>query len=276
MRTLSGAIGPYKNYCAGYENPGASGGNYLMVLALGTGTVKKQLSHSGSIMLDQTLAFDAAEISGVNLGQTNMITVSSFCGPHGSVWGYHLAKQQPQAHPLFPLSTYSYHGQKVPVFSASPYIQAAKSLLGTINKKVFPIKPGSHVPCATKSIMLEGPTLLYSAIGMGVPITEDVDACLMMEDVGQFKIPLSPKDFMNAKTLVLENMIKSIISVGINQHVTYREIVIEIIVNNVANNEIGCALVAAPYLTLAKNAIPKGGINRLFKMTLQEWQNSIQ
>jgi hypothetical protein len=51
---------------------------------------------------------------------------------------------------------------------------------------------------------------------------------------------------------------------------------IEIKETIVSESEVGCALVAAPYLTLAQNAIPKQGINSLLTMTLQEWQNSIQ
>ncbi len=247
-----------------------------MAIALGVGVAEKQLSHSGSSVLDQTNAFDKAEVDDVYLGQTNMITVSSFCGPHGSIWGYHLAKQKLKPHGLIPSGTFSYKGKSIKVLSAAPLIDASRSLLGTVNHKIFPILAGSHIPCANKSIMDSGPCILYGAIGIGIPKNSEIDACLMMEDVGHIPLGMSPKELDNSKRQILESMVKSIILISNNQKIEYDQVMIEIKETIVSESEVGCALVAAPYLTLAQNAIPKQGINSLLNMTLQEWQNSIQ
>lgn len=275
-KNLSGAISPYADYCAGYQNPGASGGNYIMTLALGIGVAKKQLSHSGSKILDQTHVFDLAEVEDTYLGQTNMITVSSFCGPHGSIWGYHLAKQQLVPHKLIPSGTYTHNNVTAKIYSAKPLLEATSHLLGTVTEKKFPILPGSHVPCANKSLTAEGPAIIYGSIGIGIPVNGEENACLMMEDIGNIPLNLSKPDMELYQANILTNLIKSIMMVAENQQVKYKEIFIEIKTAHIKQSEIGCVLVAAPYLTLAQNAIPASGINSLAEMTLREWENSIQ
>lgn len=275
MRQITGAISPYKEFCAGYQNPGASGHGYIMTLSLSAGISKIQLSHDGSSILDQTNAFDLAEVEGAYLGQTNMITVSSFCGPHGSIWGYHIAKQDLAPHDLVPHS-YALGGNTINVYSAGPLISATKSLFGTVNSKKFPILPGSHIPCAYKSTNMQGPAILYGAIGIGIPDDGKTNACLMMEDVGKIPGNLSIDELSKYKSMILTNMIKSVLLVAENQKLKYKEVLVEIKVATLKENEMGCVLVAAPYITLAQNAVPKSGIQTLSDMTLQEWENSIQ
>lgn len=55
---------------------------------------EKQFFHDGSTVLDQINAFDLAEIANANIGQINLIKVSSFCGPGSLIWGYDIAKAE--------------------------------------------------------------------------------------------------------------------------------------------------------------------------------------
>ena len=48
-------------------------------------------------------------------------------------------------------------------------------------------------------------------------------------------------------------------------YVAFKEIPVEA-------QEVGCALVVAPYITLARNAIPRGGTGQLAESNLAQWQ----
>lgn len=257
MTEVDQALGKYTKYCDGYGNPGASGSGYFVGLALGIGVAKLQFNHIGSSWLDSINAFDKAEVSDVNIGQMNMITVSSFCGPHGSFWGYHIAKQKNlyKKHRLLPKGSILYRKKSVPVYSAEPLIDATRELFGTKDKKKFPLKPGAHVPCAGKHITKEGPAQLYCGVGFGIAENGERDANLIMEDVGEIPYDIPEEERNHYKRSILENIAKSIMAVGKNQGVKYKEIFVDIKDTHVAPDEIGCALVAAPYFTLAQKAV---------------------
>src|SRR5260221_12318995 len=86
----------HDNYCGGYGNPGSVGNGYLLGLALGVGKTKIT-SQVEAHLLDRIVAFDKAEVKGTNIGQINMVTVSSFCVPMGLISWYDLAKH-PNVH----------------------------------------------------------------------------------------------------------------------------------------------------------------------------------
>ena len=85
---VNGAVGPFDDYCDGYGNPGSSGGGYISVLKLSTGTVAKTMDS----VLEGIVSYDRAEKNDAYAGQINMIAASSFSGPNGAVWGYDLAR----------------------------------------------------------------------------------------------------------------------------------------------------------------------------------------
>jgi len=86
---LQDARSPHDDYCMGYPGEGP----YFTGFVMGSSAVPKKLGHKGSLVLDRINAFDMAEVDDTYLGQINMITVSSFCGPHGLLWGYDVARE---------------------------------------------------------------------------------------------------------------------------------------------------------------------------------------
>ena len=67
----------------------------------------------------------------------------------------------------------------------------------------------------------------------------------------------------------------SILMIGENQKVDYKEIFVVVKDVFVHQNEIGCALVAAPYFTLAKKSIPNNEIETLSKINTHEWERLV-
>ena len=253
------AISPFDNYCDGYGNPGANGGSYVLALTLGVAKVNKELAHDGSKILDEILAFDKAEVSGPYIGQINMIQVSSFCGPNGLIWGFDIAKNNLE---------HIIDIEGTPVYSAEPLVDASASLFGTIGNNRFPILPGAHVPCAGRQITLEAQdnTTLYAGVGIGIPKDRQKFACVLMEDAG-----LSG----NNKHLdfdLVERLATSVLRIGAIQRYEIEEVLVGLRKISLNKGEIGCALVAAPYISLAKKAIPRNGFPELRRMSLSEWE----
>lgn len=274
---LSGAISPYEDYCYGFSNPGNSGENYILTFHLGVGTSDFSLVHPGSEVLAEIDAFDKAEVDGTNIGQINMIIVSSFCGPMGVIWGYDIAfhPQLRETNPFNISGIINADNSEIPIYSIDPLIDATRRLFGTIDDPRFPIKPGAHVPCAGKNIKRKGPGHIYSAIGIGISKNRENDACLLMEDMGLMNVDSNDNKSLYAyKQTIVEKMAKSILKVGENQHVEYEEIFVGLTDLTMNYSEIGCALVAAPYITLAKNAIPKD-TNDLSRLNLDEWEDIV-
>ena len=81
---LLSALSPHERFSSGYSGHGG----YLLGLVIEIGRCKRGFRHDGSDVLDTIAAFDDAEIKGTYLGQVNMLTVSSFSGPQGLIWGY--------------------------------------------------------------------------------------------------------------------------------------------------------------------------------------------
>ncbi len=122
--------------------------------------------------------------------------------------------------------------------------------------------PGSHVPCAGKNIKIEGPGIVYAAIGIGIAKDRQKDACLLMEDIGSIPLKYNKKEIEAYKKLIKINLAKSILQIGRNQRVKYSECFVGVIAIEAAKNEIVCALVAAPYFTLARKALKYYHINK--------------
>jgi histidine decarboxylase len=242
---LKEAKSPHENYCMGYPGQGP----YFTGFIMGSSSVSIKLGNEGSSVLDRINAFDVAEVDNTYLGQINMITVSSFCGPHGLLWGYDIAKED-----FFSVNEIleekdieEFHGTEI--YNGKNLRLATKKLFGTRDDKKFPLFPGSHVFTAQKFISSPGPINLYGAFAVGIPENRDVNACLFMEDVGEIK-----KNTMEEERKLLKNIIRSVREIGKNQKVNYKAIYTDIITQKVGNNEMGGVLVASPYFLLAKNA----------------------
>jgi len=139
--------------------------------------------------------------------------------------------------------------------------------------------PGAHVPCANKNIKESGPKNIYCTLGIGVPEDRDKNAVLLMEDVGEISVGLDSQEFMSRyKQNILTQMAKSILTIGENQRVKYKEIFVEIVEQEIKGGEIGCGLVAAPYFSLAQNALPEGSnsVEDLSEKSLYEWEDAVK
>jgi histidine decarboxylase len=259
-RIIKGAESPHDNYCMGYPGQGP----YFTGFVMSSSAVPTKLGNKGSSVLDRINAFDMAEVNDTYLGQINMITVSSFCGPHGLLWGYDIARTgEFSINDELELSDIN-EFPNFEILSGKNLRASTRELFGTRNNKKFPLFPGSHVFTAQKFISSPGPINLYGAFAVGIPENREKNACLFMEDIGHIK-----NESREEKRKILKNMICSIEAIGENQIVNYKTIYIDIITQKVGKNETGGVLVASPYFLLAKNAY----ISSTIPDTLKEWKN---
>jgi len=271
------AVSTFDKYCDGYGNPGTEGNGYFLGVVLGCGVTDFNLSHDGSIMLDEIDAFDKAEVGQTTIGQINMTIVSSFCGLHGLIWGFDVIRANNiRRHLGFgPKSVVDVSGSEIPVYSIEPMVEATKELFGTVEQKRFPLIPGGHVPCASKNIKSHDESRIYASLAIGIPKDRSQNACLLMEDVGKWSGMVSDEEAIQKKAVVIEKLAQSILAIGKNQHVEYEEIFIGITDIAVRAGQVGCALVAAPYFVLAKNAIPNGDVDTLLSDDLHSWSQKV-
>lgn len=262
---LNSALSPYDKYCTGYRGKGP----YICTLVIGVGTFKKSFSHPGSEGLDKIVAYDKAEVDEAYIGQINMSLVSSFIGPHGLIWGHDLAKKEGISLPSFfngeDLKYFEEEGIKIR--NGKNLREAGRALLGNGKRKHFPFLPGTHVPCAGKFNPQSGPGILYGVIAIGIPEDRKTAACLLMEDVGKIE-GVSVLE-SSLKSRIALDTVKSVIEVGKNQKVEYKEIFVDLSFKQVKRDEMGCVLVAMPYFHLAKKAYTK----ELLTQSLEEWYN---
>jgi histidine decarboxylase len=238
---------------------------------LSTATVSGSTPLPASPILGAILAFDAAERASAYIGQINMTVVSSFCGPDDLIWGYDLARADNLITGGRPLE---FAGQRAQVYPIDPLLDATTRLFGTADARRFPFRPGSIVPCAACHIERAGPRRLYCGLAIGIAEHRDCDACVLMEDVGEFPLNAVPRG-TQLVTAVLDDLARSVMRVGLQQRVAYREIFVGMREVQVRVGDIGSALVACPYFTLAQRAIPGGSADELRAMSLAEWDAAV-
>ncbi|MEA3273348.1 MAG: histidine decarboxylase, pyruvoyl type [Patescibacteria group bacterium] len=260
------AIAVENSNCEGFF-AGVKHKNYFLGVNYALAVVDKEFSYNGCSALDKTNAFDSAEIAHAHLGQINMIKVSSFCGPKGIIWGYDVSHVEKRPSPWNDQIT-DKDLKGIKIYDAAPLRDAFKKLLGSVSHPRFTFQAGSHVPCALKSLKTSKRGIIYAAVGIAIPHDREKNACLIMEDIGRIPEKLGRKRKFVGK--VANNIARSIIAVGKNQKVKYKEIFIGIEDIQVKNNQVGCALVAMPYFVLAKNAYPTKG--KLSSMTIKNWE----
>ncbi|MFC2149609.1 histidine decarboxylase, pyruvoyl type [Candidatus Auribacterota bacterium] len=268
---VNGAVSPFEDYCDGYGNPGTSGLGYVSVLKLETGKVKKDMDD----ILEGIVSYDRAESLGAYVGQINMVAASSFNGLNGAVWGYHIAKEESIASgsikPLFIKKRSD--GVSIPVYSVKPLLDAGERLFGTAEKRRFPILPGAHVNCAVKSNTITGPNSVWCAIALAIAEDREKDSNLFIEDSGD-SIPADSDEARVAYLeRLMENIATSIIRCGDDSKVKYKEVFVGYKTEWIPEGYVGCALTCAPYVVLAKNAVPKPA-DKLISMTITEWEKS--
>jgi len=258
-KILRSALSDFDYYCTGY----CGKGNYVNALVMTISSHKKKFSHFGSTLLDSIIAFDKAETTEAYIGQINMQIVSSFCGPQGIIWGHDVAKEDERISSLCENLRYEFKG--IQIGNGENLREAAKMLLGTKNNRHFPFLPGTIVPCAGRFHFAEGPTYMYASVAIGIPNNREKEACLLMENSGQLK-----ETNIDTRQEIMSDTIQSVLEVGRNHGIAYKEIFVDFIQKRLRSNEMGCALVAMPYFLLAKKAF---NIN-LQEQTLRKWVKS--
>lgn len=277
------AIGPFADYCDGYGRPGATGLGYVSVLKVETGAVGK----TDDALLDGIVAYDRAESNGAYIGQINMGTASSFCGIAGQVWGLDLARsdeisgQQPMmtANQGDPAKT------PLPVYDATPLLDAGVALFGTADARRFPPAPGAHVICANKSVTAPRPSSggladgqafgVWCMIALSRAVDRSTQADLFIEDAGLWTLNDDERDLGAFVEEHWKQVVWSIVACGADQNVVYDRTYIGAAYRIMQPGEVGTALTCAPYVVLARNAVPVDGFGALGTMSLSEWEAAV-
>lgn len=96
-----------------------------------------------------------------------------------------------------------------------------------------------------------------------------------MEDHGTVVGTHNKAANLEQQVTVFDNLIRSIHLVGRNLGVEYERIFVGMKVKNVQADEIGCVITAAPYIHLARHAVPDGNARALEDMPLREWKDRV-
>jgi histidine decarboxylase len=256
----------YREYCEGYF--ASASPNYMLGISVKAAVVDNSLTCPGSTLLDEINAFDLAEVQGANLGQLNITTVSSFCGPCGVIWGYDVC-QPSNGHQV--IGTASHHGHRAEVLDLDGLSDPFTRLIGSVDEKRFPFMPGSHVPAALKSKTARDPGILYAALALGIPDNRRTQACLMMENTG-FLPPTS--NWASDRLAILDRQAHSVLAVGENQGVRYNQIFAGIASVEIRQGQTGCAMALAPYMRLAQDAFIDG--ENLAQLTIDQWETGVR
>lgn len=279
------AVGPFDNYCDGYACPGAEGLGYVSVVKVATGIVEK----TEDMLLDGIVAYDRAEANGAYIGQINMETASSFCGITGQIWGYDLAIadeiQSGKQKPLFTVDQYD--GTQLPIYNAQPLIKAGQSLFGTEKNRRFPPAPGAHVICANKSVTALRPSTgipnsienqaygVWCYIALSIAHDRENAACLFIEDAGLWNKNDNEQDLLAFLDNHRKSVAWSIVACGKDQSVLYDRTYISYAHVIMPPGYIGTALTVAPYVVLARNAVPNNEFSKLNDMNITQWEHSM-
>ena len=274
------AISPYENYCDGYGAPGAQGNGYVSVLKVSVGTVEK----TDDFLLDGIVSYDRAEINDAYVGQINMLTASSFCGIAGQVWGHDLAAHndiiEKKIKPVLEIDQYD--GSKLHIYDAKPLLEAGIELFGTEKERRFTLLPGAHTICANKGVtayrpkedrpLKEGEAYgVWCFIALSLSADRDNCADLFIEDAGLWTKNDSAEDLKAFLEEHRKSVAWSVVSCGQDSHVLFERTYVGFAYTIMKPGEIGTSLTCAPYVSLARNAVPSQGFNSLNKISLKEW-----
>ena len=156
-------------------------------------------------------------------------------------------------------------------FRSRPCSRRGRRFSGQLCSRRFPLLPGSHVICATKDVTVSGPTSVWSAIALSIAEDRERDSSLFIEDVGQDIEGGTAVERENALHARMEYIVDSVVLCGEDQGVKYKEIFVGFKSEWVPDGYIGCGLTCAPYLVLARNAVPSPAA-KLLEMSLSEWE----
>jgi histidine decarboxylase len=113
---------------------------------------------------------------------------------------------------------------------------------------------------------------VWSAIALSIAEDRERDSSLFIEDVGQDlagDTPVEREDTLHAR---MEHVVDSVLLCGEDQGVKYKEIFVGFKTEWVPEGYVGCGLTCAPYLVLARNAVPSPA-SKLLDTSLSEWEH---
>lgn len=277
-KVISQAVGPSKEFCMGYMNPGAQNGEgYISAMKLSVGTVDiKGLD----VVTESILAYDRCGKSDAYFGQVNMLnTASAFCGLNGAIWGLDLAVHEDILGKMSPMYMQAQaSGQDIPVYNARPLLDATERLFGKEKQRRFPPMPGAHIVCAGQDVSARGPLWVWACIGVAIPKNRDVAACLFVEDANTYgDDSTTESEMIGYLEGTLRKVTDSIALCGQDQGVEYERIYTGYKYIFVEPEQVGCALVTVPSVYLAQNAIPQGmDAASLHNLPLAEWEKKLE
>lgn len=260
------AISPYPNNCAGYMTPGSYSMGYISTLKLSLGKVRADMD----VVLNSIVAYDRAAKNDAYFGQVNVLTATSFSGVIGQIWGYDLAiADSIYNKTIEPIKIYhQFNGKPLPVFSMDPLLDATMRLFGTEEQLRFPLLPGTMCISAQKAAVTDGSASpIYGSLA--IAIAEDRSTCssLFIEDCNTLKV--------NEGEL-FSKIVESILLVGQNQNVVYKEVFIGFKSMDVDDGFVGSAKACGPYILLAPHAIPKDlQPSDLLNMSITQWEEAL-
>jgi histidine decarboxylase len=218
-----------------------------------------------------------------------MITASSFNGLIGSIWGYDLATAEEIRNntqkPMFTLKQYD--GSPLPVYDVAPLLKAGQALFGTEKARRFPPAPGGQIICANKSAVSYRPAKgrpnpdkgeaygVWAYLSISLAKDRTKAASLFIEDAGTWTKNDNEADMVKFLKEHQKNVAKTTIDCGKNQSVLYDRTYLGYAYVMMKPGEAGTALTVAPYVTLARKALPGGDFAVLEKMSLKEWEKSM-
>jgi histidine decarboxylase len=198
--------------------------------------------------------------------------------------------------PLYPPGERLPKQGAVPVYPVAPLLDAAERLFGRMDPegaserdlRRFPPMPGAHVICANKDASGKGPGYFWAAIAIAIAENRNAEANLFIEDADVIpakkivgldgKVSWSPTPSQVEAQLHqhLRNVTKSMVLCGQDQDVVFTEIFAGVKFIFAGEDDWGCALTCAPYVTLAQGAVPKGKpASSILDLTIAQWEAAV-
>ncbi len=271
LRTIGSAVGPLNGYCVSSRDLDTDGTGPVAVLKLSTALASQDTDPS----LEEVVSLGRAESSDAYVGQINAITTSSISWINGPIWGYDIARHDDLIDSTLKTLMKCQRGDGVwiPVYSAAPLLEASKALFGTSEARRFPLVPGSHVLCASKEVVAQGPVQVWSALALAIPEDRGGNACLVIEDAGEGcgSEPRQEQEGVPHQFRRVNDLVESVIKCGDDQGVALKEVFVAYKSEWVPSGRVGCALSRVHFLALARNAVPSSS-EEILAMSLSEWE----
>lgn len=280
---VNSAVGSERDFCTGYLNPGSSGNGYITTIKLSVGLVDIPQSTIGRVPLDKGTAgivsYDRCECNDAYIGAINMLTASSFSGQLGAVWGYDLAEAGGLRDTLLYKQEWP-DGTKTPVYSIYPLLDATQRLFGVEAQRRFNPLPGSMVVCANKNATNDPSQQPYGwawcFIALSFLEDRNSGSNLFIEDCGIIEGNPPYDEVKRTMEETLHKVTECTVLCAQDQNTRYKETFIGYKLVKFDSNQVGCALACAPYVSLARNAIPVGkNPSDLTDMTISQWEKAL-